>query len=243
MEDNFMETLPELDATVDAKLTELFEKEGTSEQVQEYTRFGVRSLALGADELKGVVGSLPALLGGEKPAEPPEVKTGMAKSGSELPDLANVPKEAKPYVEMLLKKSAENEKIAKEAMAKAAKYEEERQVEVFGNKAKDFENLAIPDLANILREVATKAPDVYKGLEDGLTGTSKLMAKSMTASKSFEELGKGYTPDSPQGKVDAIVKQAMEKAGGKVKKTALLREAYNTSGAYEDEIETRRGRA
>jgi hypothetical protein len=144
---------------------------------------------------------------------------------------------------MLLKKSAENEKIAKEAMAKAAKYEEERQVEVFGNKAKDFENLAIPDLANILREVATKAPDVYKGLEDGLTGTSKLMAKSMTSSKAFEELGKGYTSDSPQGKVDAIVKQAMEKSAGKVKKTAVIREAYNSTGAYQDEIEQRRGRA
>jgi len=102
-----METLPELDATVDAKLTELFEKEGTSEQVQEYTRLGVRSLALGADELKGVVGSLPQLLGGEKPAETPEVKTGMAKSGSELPDLANVPKEAKPYVECFSKERRE----------------------------------------------------------------------------------------------------------------------------------------
>ena len=65
----------------------------------------------------------------------------------------------------------------------------------------------------------------------------------MAKSKAYVELGKEYTEDSPQGKVDAIVKQAMAKSGGKVKKTALMREAYKSTGAYEEEIEERRGRA
>ena len=245
MDDKFIETLPELDSGVDAKLTELFAKAGTSEEVQEYTRIGVRSLALGADELKGVVGELPALLGGEPPKEEP--KTGevidaeLKKSGSnpDEPDLSKVDAKSRPIVEMLLKKSAENEKIAKEAMAKAAKYEAEKEQEIFSNKAREFENLPFQNLSDILRAVAKNSPDEYKKLEEGLTATSKLMAKS----KAFEEIGKSYGSDSPQGKVDAIVEAAMAKSGGKAKKTDLLRAAYKQTDAYEEEIEQRRGRA
>jgi hypothetical protein len=246
MDEKFIENLPELDSGVDAKLTELFEKAGTSEQVQEYTRIGVRSLALGADELKNVVGELPALLGGEPAKEtPPDNKPNpgqvidleLKKDGT--PDLSSIDANAKPIIEMLLKKNAENEQLATDAMAKAAQFESEKEAEIFANKAKEYENLPIQNLRDVLREVAKKAPDVYKDLEAGLTSTSKLMAKS----KAYEQLGKEYGTDSPQGKVDDIVKQAMAKSGGKVKKTDLIREAYKSTGAYEDEIETRRGRA
>ena len=244
MDEKFIENLPELDSGVDARLTELFEKAGTSQEVQESTRIGVRSLALGADELKGVVGELPALLGGEPTKEePPKTNPGevidmeLKKDGS--PDLSRIDANARPIVEMLLKKSAENQEKAELAMAKAAQYESEKETEIFANKAKEFDNLPFEGLADILRTVAKNSPAEYKGLEAGLTKTSKLMAKS----KAYTELGKEYTEDSPQGKVDAIVKQAMAKSGGKVKKPALLREAYKSTGAYEEEIEERRGRA
>ena len=246
MDEKFIENLPELDSGVDAKLTELFEKAGTSEQVQEYTRIGVRSLALGADELKNVVGELPALLGGEPAKEtPPDNKPNpgqvidleLKKDG--LPDLSSIDANAKPIIEMLLKKNAENEQLATDAMAKAAQFESEKEAEIFANKAKEYENLPIQNLRDVLREVAKKAPDVYKDLEAGLTSTSKLMAKS----KAYEQLGKEYGTDSPQGKVDQIVEQAMAKSSGKVKKTTVLREAYKSTGAYDEEIADRRGQA
>ena len=125
-------------------------------------------------------------------------------------------------VEQMLKKSAEDNKEKEEALAKAAKLEDERKTEQFMKKASEFTNLPGVD-GELLKALSEKAPDEYPKLEELLRATNANMAKSAT----FKEIGREtYEPDSAEAKADALAAEIMAKSD-KINKTAAKAKAWD----------------
>lgn len=133
---------------------------------------------------------------------------------SKAETLPELPEDIRPYVEEALKKShEENEALKKqveEAMAKAAKLEDQRLTDEFMAKASEFDKLPTEGLGEILKEAsANMKPESYEKLEGILRASNEQLAKSAL----FEEMGSDVIPpDSTEGKIKAATAEIMAKS-------------------------------
>ena len=128
-------------------------------------------------------------------------------------------------VESMLKKSAEDEKEKEIALAKAAKLEEEKQVQEFMGKAAQFKNLPIEGLGDMMRQIFVALPDLYPKFEEMLRANDTIVAKSAV----FGEVGRNqHAPTSKvEEEVDLIANEVMAKSDGKVNKVTARAKAWS----------------
>lgn len=125
--------------------------------------------------------------------------------------LPEIPEEYRSYVEELLKKSSEeSNKRVEEAMAKAAKLEDEQLTREFMAKASELDRLPTEGLGEILKEASVSMkPESYTKLEEVLRASNEQLVKSQL----FEEIGsQRLPPDSIEGKIEAATQEIMAKS-------------------------------
>ena len=171
-----------------------------------------------------------------KDTESKEINMEKSDISEKISEIADP--ELKTLVEGMLKKSAENEKAVEEALAKAAKLEDEKKTEEFMKKASEFSHLPSEGLGELLKSIADKAPEEYEKLEDMLRATETNMAKSAV----YKEIGKEqYKSSKVEETVNARAAEIMAKSDGKVNKVAAKAMAWTPESYQEWLDEEKRG--
>jgi hypothetical protein len=241
-----------LDPLLASRIEEILSKASLDDASKDRARIGFAALAPIADQAD-VMNSLKDLLSGEIDV-PPTTEEPLAKSvtkdtekseeiNMEKSDISEKVSEIadeglRTAVEAMLKKSAEDEKAKEEALAKAAKLEDEKKTEEFMKKASEFSHLPSEGLGELLKSIADKAPEEYEKLEEMLRATETNMAKSAV----YKEIGKEqYKSSKVEETVNARAAEIMAKSEGKVNKVAAKALAWTPDSYQEWLDEEKRG--
>lgn len=240
------------DAGLDAALTDKVLKslepmmKGLSDKGKNAVQAALKILTAVKDEVpEDLIRQLMAVAGMGNPTPPPAPAVPAAPVAMGAPimkedgsyDFSGVPEAVRPVVEAVYKEKATTDRQLAKVQKELDDARDARVTKEFQEKAAGFKHLGVKteDLASVMKEINTKAPEAFGKLEPILKALDEKVAKSgLLGEVGSNAGGQSVTPVAGQteaeAKIEAIAKGYVEK-DGKLTKSAAIAKAWNDNPA------------